>query len=125
MKQTLHVTVGSWVRVAGRETGPRATAVLGDVGEQRAGGNLCAHHARTCSRRPLAQAPLRRARAQVVPNARSSMAVAAAAGVHVAALAEGGLTSIPPQGRWVRDHPNCGMSKCTAAFGACQASGAS
>ena len=42
-------------------------------------------------------------------------------GVHVA---EGGLMSITPQGRRVPGHPDCGMSKCTAAFGACQASGA-
>ena len=73
MRQTLHVTVGSWARVAGRKTstGPGATAALGDVGEQRAGGHLHARHARAYSWRPLANAPLRRARAQDVSQTRA------------------------------------------------------
>ena len=38
---------------------------------------------------------------------------------------EGGLMSITPQRRRVPGHLDCGMGKCTAAFGDCQASGAS
>ena len=70
-----------------------------DVGEHWAGSHLRARHARTCSRRPLVQASLRRARAQVVSQTRALLWLWLRLRVcmcTMAALAAGGLTSITP-----------------------------